>query len=397
MVDDTRLADYRLIFIGPALGQTSVGDYSQNLIEAVRPYFADLVEHRTPGPGNASLADVRRHRREVARLVAEASPGRVLVHAELSTGALAPFWSIADLKDVPVTATVHDPPQGLWFVGRTKFIARHRLLNHGIHYPLRPLSRAIEGVAYRDKTLFALTDAGRRSIERTYPRTRALYVPCMAFDRPDILPVQDRPKAVGFFGHVYRGKGFEHIARIREFLPDDILIRIAGRGTESLPAAEGIEVLGGVDGPEEDAFFESIRAIVVPYGKRHWYAETYPASGVGASAQSYSTPVISTGYGPLAELDESTGSVTVQATAEDDGVAKGVGLGDHVARERSRTPHAARPQGRQDAPRALTGRNGEGLRERVGADVGPIAKLVPVRAECRAGVTAALTGRLGCC
>ena len=109
---------------------------------------------------------------------------------------------------------------------------------------------------------------------------------------------------MGFFGHVYRGKGFEHIARIREFLPDDILIRIAGRGTESLPAAEGIEVLGGVDGPEEDAFFESIRAIVVPYGKRHWYAETYPASGVGASAQSYSTPVISTGYGPLAELDE---------------------------------------------------------------------------------------------
>jgi glycosyltransferase involved in cell wall biosynthesis len=317
-----RLADYRLVFIGPAPGQWSVGDYSENFVKAVRPYFAELVEHRTPGPGNASLADVLRHRKEVARLVEEGPPGRVLVHAELSAAALVPFWSIAGLKDVPVTATVHDPPQGVWFVGRTRFIARHRLLTHGIHYPLRPLSRAIEGVAYRDRTVFALTEAGRRSIERTYPRTGALYVPHMAFDRPTIRPAQDRPKAVGFFGHVYRGKGFDQVARIRELLPDDVLIRIAGRGTESLPEADGIEVLGGVDGPEKDAFFESVRAIVVPYGKRHFYAETYPASGVGASAQSYATPVISTGYGPLAELDEATGAVRVQPKAGEDGVAE---------------------------------------------------------------------------
>ena len=317
-----RLANYRLVFIGPAIGQTSVADYSENFVKAVRPYFAEVVEHRTPGPGNATLAEVRQHRKAVRDLVAEAPPGRVLVHAELSTGALAPFWAIAGLKGVPVTATVHDPPQGLWFVGRTRFIAEHRLLNHIIHYPLRPLSRAIEGVAYRDRTLFALTDAGRRSIERTYPRTRARYVPCMAFDRPTIKPAQERPKAVGFFGYAYRGKGFDQIARIRELLPDDILIRIAGRGTESLPRADGIEVLGGVEGPDEDAFFESIRAIIVPYGKRHWYAETYPASGVGASAQSYATPVISTGYGPLVELDEATGAVTVRPTAESDGVAR---------------------------------------------------------------------------
>lgn len=317
-----RLANYRLVFIGSAQGETSVADYSQNFVEAVRPYFAEVVDHRTPGPGNATLADVRRHRKAVRDHIAAGQPGRVLVHAELSTGSLAPFWAIAGLKDVPVTATVHDPPQGLWFVGRTRFIARHRVLNHAIHYPLRPLSRAIEGVAYRNRTLFALTDAGRRSIERTYPRTRALYVPCMAFDRPTIKPAQERPKAVGFFGYAYRGKGFDQIARIRELLPDDILIRIAGRGTESLPRADGIEVLGGVDGPEEDAFFESIRAIIVPYGKRHWYAETYPASGVGASAQSYATPVISTGYGGLVELDEATGAVTVQPTAESDGVAR---------------------------------------------------------------------------
>ena len=317
-----RLANYRLVFVGAARGQTSVADYSENLIEAVKPYFGEVISHPTPGPGNATLADVRKHRKAVRELVAEGPPGRVLVHAELSTGSLAPFWTIAGLKDVTVTATVHDPPQGLWFVGRTRFVAKHRLLNHAIHYPLRPVSRAIEGAVYGDKTLFALTDAGRNSIQHTYPRTHALYIPCMAFDRPTITPAQDRPKAVGFFGYAYRGKGFDQIARIRELLPDDISIRIAGRGTESLPKAEGIEILGGVDGAEEDAFFESVRAIVMPYRKRHWYAETYPASGVGASAQSYATPVISTGYGPLAELDDSTGAVTVQPTEESDGLAR---------------------------------------------------------------------------
>jgi polysaccharide biosynthesis protein PslF len=316
------LADYRLVFIGPALGETSVADYAENFIQAVRPYFADVVSYRTPGPGNATLADVRRHRRAFRDLVAQGPADRTLVHAELSTAAMAPFWSLAGLKDVLVTATLHDPPQGLWYFAGTKFVMRRRLLRGAIHVPLLPLSRAIEGAVYRDKTIFALTEAGRRSIERTFPRTRALYVPCMAFDRPAIRPAQDRPKAVGFFGYAYRGKGFEQIARIRELLPEDISIRIAGRGTEKLPAGNGIEVLGGVDGPEEDAFFESIRAIVMPYGRRHWAADVFPASGVGASAQSYGTPLISTGYGPLSELDEATGGVIVQPPDESDGVAR---------------------------------------------------------------------------
>lgn len=322
-IDDPvrRLADYRLIFIGSAGGETAVSDYSENFFQAVRPYFADAVDYRTPGPKNATLADVRRHRRAVRDLVAEGNPGRTLVHAELTTAAMGPFWSIAGLKDVLVTGTVHDPPQGLWYFAGTKFVMRYRLLRGAIHVPLLPLSRAIEGAVYRDNTLFALTEAGRRSIERTFPRTRALYVPHMAFDRPPIRPAQDRAKAVGFFGYAYRGKGFEQVARIRELLPDDIAIRIAGRGTEVLPAGNGIEVLGAVYGPEEDAFFESIRAIVMPYGKRHWAADTFPASGVGASAQSYGTPLISTGYGPLSELDETTGAIAVQPPDEGDGVA----------------------------------------------------------------------------
>lgn len=322
-----RLADYRLVFIGPAVGETSVADYSENFIQAVRPYFADVVQHRTPGPGNATLADVRRHRRAVRDLVAEGPASRTLVHAELSTAAMASFWSLAGLKDVLVTVTVHDPPQGLWYFAGTKFVMRHRLLRGAIHVPLLPLSRAIEGAVYRDKTMFALTEAGRRSIERTFPQARAHYVPCMSFDRPDIRPAQDRPKAVGFFGYAYRGKGWEQVARIRELLPEDIAIRIAGRGTETLPGGDGIEILGAVHGPDEDAFFESIRVMVVPYGRRHWATHTYPACATAASAQSYGTPVVSTGYGPLEELDEATGAVTVHPTDESDGVATAVADG----------------------------------------------------------------------
>jgi hypothetical protein len=316
------LEDCRLVFVAPAEGQTAVGDYSEDFITAVRPHFGEVAERRTAGPGHDGVRDIWRHRRAVADLVAQGPPGRVLVHAELAAGGVSAFWSIAGLEAVPVTATIHDPPQGIWWPGRTKFMARHRLLFHAIHYPLRPVSRAIEGVVNGRRTLFALTEAGRHSIERTYPHTHAVYIPHIVRDRPTIRPAQDRPKAVGFFGLVYRGKGFEHIARIRAHLPDDILIRVAGRGTESLPRTDGIEILGGVDGPEEDAFFESIRAVVVPYGKRHFYAETYPASGVVAHSTAYRTPVICTPYGSLAELDEEQGALTVRTIeTETDAVA----------------------------------------------------------------------------
>ncbi|QNJ95015.1 glycosyltransferase family 4 protein [Mycolicibacterium fluoranthenivorans] len=310
------LQDHRLVFVAPDEGQTAVGDYAQDLVEALRPHFGEVVEERTAGPGIDTLADVRRHRARVRTLVADGPPGRTLVHAELSTGVMPTFWAVAGLSGVPVTATIHDPPQGLWFLARPQFIANSRLLTHGIHYPLRPLSRAIEGRVYGERTLIALTETGRQSIERTYPRTRTAYIPHLVRERPVIAPAQDRPKAVGFFGFVYRGKGFEQIAEIRAQLPDDILIRVAGRGTEDLPRADGIEILGGVDGAAEDAFFASVRAIALPYGKRHFYAETYPASGVVAHAMAYRTPVVCTGYGSLAELDPEHGVVAVPPGAD---------------------------------------------------------------------------------
>jgi glycosyltransferase involved in cell wall biosynthesis len=305
------LKSYRLVYIGPRNHVTAVGDYTEDLAEAFRPHFGDVAEVRVSGPGDETWADIRAVRKQVRDLVGSWPAGRVLVHSEIACGMMSPFWSIAGLKDVPVTLTVHDPPQALWFIARTNFVARHRLLMHGFHYPMRPFSRWLEGVVNGRRDIFALSKTGQASIDRVYPNTHTHYLPYRVAEKKTILPPEDRPKAVGFFGLVYRGKGFEQIAQIRRELPDDILIRVAGRGTEALPRAEGIDIVGGVDGAEEDAFFESVRAIVIPYGKRHWYADTFPASSVAAHALAYRTPIVCTGYGSLAEWDAETGAVVV--------------------------------------------------------------------------------------
>jgi glycosyltransferase involved in cell wall biosynthesis len=66
-----------------------------------------------------------------------------------------------------------------------------------------------------------------------------------------------------------------------------------------------------------------VRAIVVPYGKRHWQDVTYPASGVVAHAMAYRTPIVTTGYGSLAELDTKAGAVVVPVDhSEPDAVAR---------------------------------------------------------------------------
>lgn len=305
------LKDYRLVYIGPRNHVTAVGDYTEDLVEAFRPHFGDVAEVRVSGPGDETWADVRRVRKQVRDLVAAWPAGKVLVHSEIACGMLSPFWSIAGLEGVPVTLTVHDPPQALWFTARTRFVANHKLLMHGFHYPLRPFSRWLEGRVNGRRDIFALSKTGQASIDRVYPHTHTHYVPYRVAEKPTVKPAEARPKAIGFFGFAYRGKGFDQIAQIRAELPDDILIRVAGRGTEALPPIAGVELVGGVDGAEEDAFFESVRAIVIPYGKRHFYADTFPASSVAAHALAYRTPIIATGYGSLAEFDADTGAVVV--------------------------------------------------------------------------------------
>ena len=325
------LTDYRLVYVGPRNSVTAVGDYTEDLAQALRPHFGSVAEVRVSGPGDEDWADVRDVRRQVRRLIDSAPAGRVLVHSEIACGMLSPFWSLAGLKDVPVSLTVHDPPQALWFIGRTRFVARHKLLMHGFHYPLRPFSRWVEGRVFGRRDVFALSRTGQVSIDQVYPHCRTHYVPYRVAEKATIRPAEDRPKAIGFFGLVYRGKGFEQIAQIRRELPDDILIRVAGRGTEALPRADGIDVVGPVEGAAEDAFFDSVRAIAMPYGKRHFYADTFPASSVAAHALAYRTPIICTGYGSLAEFDADTGAVVVPMQAGGDPTALPPGFSDAVA------------------------------------------------------------------
>jgi hypothetical protein len=318
------LAQCRLIYLAPRLGLGGVGDYAEQFSEAIGPEFAEVIQYRHGAPGDDGVAGLRRHRKAVRALIDDAAAkGPVLVHAEVSGGALVPFWSIAGVHDVPVTVTAHDPPELIWWPARTRFMARHKLVNHGLHYPLQGVSTAVQRRVIGDRTVFVLTDSGTRAIRDTFPRTTPVRVPHLLMDRPAIRPVGERPRAIGFFGLVYRGKGFEQIARIRELLPADIGIRVAGRGTESLPKADGIDIVGGIDGPEEDAFFDSVRAIVVPYGRRTFYGDgtAYPSSAVVGHAVTYRTPVVCSDHGALRDLDEESGALVLGGLDDPDAMS----------------------------------------------------------------------------
>lgn len=295
-----------------------MGDYAEDFVQAVRPYFADVVEYRHEAPGHDGVADLRRHRDAIRTLLADASDGPVLIHCELSGGALVPFWSLANLSpDVPVTATVHDPPHPIWWPALTRFMARHWFINHTVHFPLRRLSYAVQRKWLRATTLFVLTESGARSIEPAYPHTRVVQVPHLVTVRGETRPPAERPLAIGFFGLVYRGKGFDQIGKLRELLPREIAIRVAGRGTEQLPRVDGVDIVGAIDGEAEDAFFDSVRAIVMPYGKRSPYGMGYPSSAVMAHAVAYGTPVICTDHGALGDLGDDEGIMVLRGLSDE--------------------------------------------------------------------------------
>lgn len=324
------LADVRLVYVGPHAGAGGVGDYAQQFLDAVRGLFGSVVEYRHGGPGEDGVADLRRHRRAVTELINSPYPGPTLVHAELSGGAVTPFWAIAGRRDVAVSATVHDPPRLIWWPWRTRFMAGHRLVNHGVHLPLQVVSHRVERSVASGLQLFSLTDSGAQALAAAYPRARVARAPHIAPVRRTVRPVQQRPLAVGFFGLVYRGKGFELIGRIRESLRDDVAIRVAGRGTEGLPPVPGIDILGGVEGEDEDAFFESVRAVVVPYGRRTFYGPAYPSSAVVTHALGYGTPVICSDHGALGDLDERHGALVVRAPGTDPSVRQFCSAIDHL-------------------------------------------------------------------
>lgn len=306
---------HTVIYVGPESTAGGIGHYSDVFVEALRDQIDEVIAIRHPGPGSDSVAELTKRRREIHRRIQE--PGRVVVHSEISGGSVESFWPTAFLEHAHPglrnSVTVHDPPGLVWLPARTRLLARSRVASHALHYPTRPLIRSLERRAARDRSLFGLTRIGARSLAARYPRADVHHVPHFVLDRPVITPVAERPRAVGIFGLVYRGKGFEHIERIRAELDPSVSLRIAGRGTESLPSMPGVEVLGGLDGAELDNFFASVRALLVPYGQRTPYGDVFPASGVVAHAIGYLTPVVSTAHGALSEMAEDGGAVVVEA------------------------------------------------------------------------------------
>ncbi|UKA71151.1 glycosyltransferase family 4 protein [Arthrobacter sp. FW306-06-A] len=311
---DPKLIPASLILVAPRVNSGGVGDYAQELIAAAIPSFCCFREIRTGGPGDAGILDLVRYRAQLAEVIDKAaSDGPVVVHFELSAASLAPFWLLAGCpRHVVITATVHDPPWAVWWPFRFKSVAARKWLHHGIHLPLRPVSKQFERLALRGTALFALTDVGARALREAFPACTAVAARHFIPSRAALKPAFDRPLAVGLYGHAAKGKGFERLVELRAALPPEVDVIVAGRGTEKLPHVPGVTILGAVEGAEEDAFFESVRAILLPYDKTsRFYGKMLPASGVVSRAFAYGTPVLGFDSGTLGEASKVGGLIAV--------------------------------------------------------------------------------------
>lgn len=285
--------DVRLVFLAPRTGSNGPAYYADQLLAHVRHRVTEVVEVRHGPAGEDTWADVRRTRALVREAVGDGA--RTVLHAELSGGAIAPFWALADHPGVRRTATVHDPPRPVAFPLRTAFVARHRVLQAAVHRVPQRLWQRIEASRLAGVSAVVLSPAG---VEATRQlgllddvREGQLFVP----DAPELPRAAGRPRAVGLFGHVYKGKGFNHLAEIRAALPPDIPIRVAGRGTEQLPPLDGVEVLGGLPDDELAGFFGSIRLLLLPYEPTSLGGiSPVPASLTHLTALAHGTPVLAT-------------------------------------------------------------------------------------------------------
>lgn len=306
-----------LIFIAPAEGTGGVGDYAEHVLADVREMFDVVHEIRTRGPEEDSLKDISRWRKELRSLERRYGKQNTIVHAELASGCVGPFWVLRASRSVRRSALIHDSPYPVWWPTRnSNVIALMRMhWRIGLWYdrierrllggPLRRLERnTLRGVS-----VAALSDIGAAKISDMLGGVPVLsgrhYIPEPNVD--EIVPAADRPLAVGLYGHVYGGKGFDMLTHLRVEIPDEIEVRVAGRGTQKLAKMRGVTILGQVDGDEERDFFNSIRVLVLPYNRLHGRERVYPASGAAARAFSFHTPVISSRAGTLEEAEHDGG------------------------------------------------------------------------------------------
>jgi len=308
----------RLLHVAPATGTSGVGDYADDFQRAIRPHVKEIVDLRHGGPGQDTVLDLWRFRRRL-RAAVKASAGPTVVHVELSGGAFLPFWATLGLpRRVLVTSTVHDPPWTVWFPWRTKLLARNWTVTHAVHFPTMKLTEVLERRLMRGRLLFAMTEAGTRAARAAMPDADVRRAGHVSSPRPDVRHAEERPAAIGLFGYVYRNKALTMITELRDALDPSIDIRVAGRGTESLPPVAGVTVLGEVNGPDEDAFFESIGLLVMPHGERLVYGRTvHPSSSVLRRSIAYQTPVLwANGLG------DDLGAGVVECEPEAESIAK---------------------------------------------------------------------------
>ncbi|ALG86981.1 glycosyltransferase [Gordonia phthalatica] len=344
-----QLSATTLVYIAPVEGRSGVGDYATDFLGAVRPLFKDVVDHRIHTEGAESVRDVVRHCREIRDIVRRAD-GPVIVHTELSAGSLSPFWAIAALpRNTLVSATIHDAPQPVWWPSKTAAIGRHRVVNHAVHYPLRPLTGILQRRVMGRHTMLALTSIGAEQTRRRFPDAHVYDARILVPPRATVAPAESRPLAVGLFGHVYKGKGFDLIDTLRARLRPEIEIIVAGRGTERLPSAPGVRILGEVNDDDERAFFESIRVLAVPYAKANRYGTVWAASSAATRAYAYRTPIAALLDGALPEIVSEGGAIGaddiesladhVNTVIADDRAVAALGAEVDALRS-SRSPHA---------------------------------------------------------
>lgn len=326
----TSTADLRVIHLAPHSGTSGVGDYADGFVAAIRPHVREVVELRHGAPRALSAQEIRAEVRRVVDLVAQHADGTPLVvHSELSGGAVVPFWATRALT-VRRTATLHDPPRAVWYPFLTRGVSNGRVLNQAIHRPLHRVLERTERRALADVDLLVLSRVGAEA-------TRALGMGRSVTQAEHVLPPgptgqptppSQRPLAVGLFGHVYTGKGFDLLPALRRVLPDDIAIRVAGRGTENLPPTPGVEVLGPVDEADLGDFLGSLRLLLMPYDRPPVGGhEMLPCSGTHERAAAFGTPSLA------------LRSTTSQALADDDLCALADGGAEGLALAAARLVH----------------------------------------------------------
>lgn len=297
----------RVVHLAPYPGSSGVGDYAEDFVAAVRPHVREVVEFRHGAARAESALGIWRERRRLRALVRTYDDGTPLVvHCELSGGAVVPFWATLGLK-ARRTATLHDPPRAVWYPFLTRGVSKGRVLNQAIHRPLHRLLERFERRALREVDVFVLTGPGAQATSALrMGRSVTEAVHALPTPAPTPLPrPSERPLAVGLFGHVYTGKGFDVLPALRRALPAEIAIRVAGRGTAELAPVPGVEILGSLEEAELADFFGSFRLLLMPYDRPPVGGhEMLPASGTHERSITYATPslaLVSTTSQALAE------------------------------------------------------------------------------------------------